>query len=79
MKAVAITLMMMAASLSASAMGHPHNMFAAHRKAVKSVGQKAEACRNASTLTKRAATATVRAVAPGAVSFGWAILRKKFL
>ncbi|WP_266362801.1 hypothetical protein [Tellurirhabdus rosea] len=77
MKALFVVFLM-GISLSASAIGHPHNLFSAHRKAKKV--KTTAVCRTLPQASvKRSLTATVRAAGPGAFAFGWEMLKKKML
>ncbi|WP_128548568.1 hypothetical protein [Larkinella soli] len=76
MKAVVILLLMLGASLTASAMGHPHNLFSAHRKAKQ---YRPVVCKTTTVSDKRTFTNCVAVAGSSVVSQSWAILRKRLL
>ncbi|MRS60514.1 hypothetical protein [Larkinella terrae] len=73
MKTLVIFFLLIGASLNASAMGHPQNLFAAHRKAKQ---YKPEVCKTTTVTDKRALTNCVKAAAPSVLQT-WVLLRKK--
>ncbi|WP_138995063.1 hypothetical protein [Larkinella sp. C7] len=77
MKTLVIFFLLIGASLNASAMGHPHNLFSAHRKAKQ---YKPVVCKT-TTVTdtdKRTFTNCVKVAAPSVLQT-WVTIRKKFL
>lgn len=76
MKKLVVIFLLLGASLNASAMGHPHNLFSAHRKAkqYKSV----TACKTTTVTDKRALTSYVKVATPSLIQT-WVTVRKKLL
>ncbi|WP_111628722.1 hypothetical protein [Larkinella arboricola] len=75
MKKLVIIFLLLGASLKASAIGHPHNLFSAHRKAkqYKSV----MACKTTVT-EKRTFTSYAKVATPSLIRT-WVTVRKKLL
>ncbi|WP_460634524.1 hypothetical protein [Larkinella harenae] len=75
MKKLVVIFLLLSASLNASAMGHPHNLFSAHRKAKQ---YKPMVCKTTTVTDKSAFTTCVKVAAPSFIQT-WVMLRKKFL
>ncbi len=76
MKKLVIIFLLLGAGFNASAMGHPHNLFSAHRKAkqYKSV----MACKTTTVTEKRTFTSYAKVATPSLIQT-WVTVRKKLL
>ncbi|MGA0559340.1 hypothetical protein ACO2Q8_21960 [Larkinella sp. VNQ87] len=75
MKTLVIFILLLCAGFNASAMGHPHNLFSAHRKAKQ---YKPVVCKTTTVTDKRTFTTCVKAVTPS-ITQTWVILWRKFM
>lgn len=75
MKTLVIFFLLIGAGLNASAMGHPHNLFSAHRKAKQ---YKPIVCKTTTVTDKRTFTNCVKVAAPSVIQT-WVLLRKKLI
>ncbi|MFC5412816.1 hypothetical protein ACFPMF_26055 [Larkinella bovis] len=74
MKKLVVIFLLLGASLNASAMGHPHNLFSAHRKAKQ---YKPMVCKT-TVANQHTFTTCVKVATPSLVQT-WVSLRKKLL
>ncbi|WP_234735968.1 hypothetical protein [Tellurirhabdus bombi] len=79
MKTVLAFILTIGISFSASAIGHPHNLFAAHQKAKHGVAKATIGRATSSTPLKRVFTSYAKAAAPSVFTFGWEIIKKGVL
>jgi hypothetical protein len=79
MKTVLAFILTIGISFSASAIGHPHNLFAAHQKA-KQAAPKGTITRAASaTPLKRVFTSYAKTAAPSVITLSWELIKKVVL